>query len=142
VRVDGDRVTTAFRVRYAETDQMGVAYYANYLVWFEVMRGDFMRAVGFPYKDLERQGVFLPITEATIRYLRPVRYDDAIEVSARITGLKSRAVTFAYEVHRDRQLIATGSTTHVPVNAEGRPVQVPRELADHLGGMVRATDAG
>jgi acyl-CoA thioester hydrolase len=130
--MDGKRVRTAFRVRYSETDRMGVAYYAEYLVWFEVMRGDFMRAVGIPYRDLEAGGLYLPISEARVRYRQPARYDDAIEVEAAIEGLKSRSITFTYKVERDGQLLATGSTTHIPLGADGHPRRFPRELLDRL----------
>ena len=116
--VEGKRVRTAFRVRYAETDQMGIAYYANYLVWFEVMRGDFMRAVGVPYTEMEREGILLPIAEAHVRYVAPARYDDPVEVSAVITRLGS--------------LLATGWTTHVPVDRAGRVRPFPRELREAL----------
>ena len=125
---------TAFRVRYAETDQMGMAYYANYLVWFEVMRGDFMRAIGLPYRDLEARGYLLPIGEAHVRYLAPARYDDVIEVSAVITDVRSRLVAFAYRVERDGALLATGWTRHIPLGRDGRPRPLERELRDVLGG--------
>jgi acyl-CoA thioester hydrolase len=131
---DGNRVRTAFRVRYAETDRMGVAYYANYLVWFEVMRGDFMRAIGLPYTDFEARGIFLPIAEAHVRYARPVRYDDVVEVEAWLTAVRSRSVTFQYRVESSEQLVATGWTTHIPVDEEGRPARFPRELLDPLVG--------
>ncbi len=129
---EGKRVRTAFRVRYAETDQMGMVYYANYLVWFEVMRGDFMRAAGVPYSRLEAEGWFLPIAEAHVRYLLPARYDEAVEVVAWIRSLRSRLVTFEYRVERAGQLLATGWTTHVPVGRDGRPHPLSRELRDTL----------
>ena len=122
----GKRVSTAFRVRYAETDQMGMAYYANYLVWFEVMRGDFMRAIGLPYSQLEAEGWNLPIAEAHVRYLAPARYDDAVEVEAGITRLRSRVIRFEYAVRRGTDLLATGYTVHVPVDDRGKP----KALAD------------
>ena len=130
--VEGKRVRTAFRVRYAETDQMGIAYYANYLVWFEVMRGDFMRAVGVPYTEMEREGILLPIAEAHVRYVAPARYDDPVEVSAVITRLGSRRVTFEYRVECEGRLLATGWTTHVPVDRAGRVRPFPRELREAL----------
>ena len=141
VTVEGKRVRTAFRVRYAETDRMGVAYYANYLVWFEVMRGDFMRAIGLPYTDFEARGIFLPIAEAHVRYLRPVRYDDVVEVVAWLSAVRSRAVTFQYSVESSGQPVATGWTTHVPVDGEGRPARFPRELLAPLQGY-QEDDAG
>lgn len=128
VVLESSRVRTAFRVRYAETDQMGMAYYANYLVWFEVMRGDFMRAVGTPYLEMERAGYRLPIAEAHVRYLSPARYDDVVEVVAWIERLRSRLITFAYRVERDGELLATGWTTHVPLDPRGHPRSFSREL--------------
>jgi acyl-CoA thioester hydrolase len=129
---EGTRIRTVFRVRYAETDQMGVAYYANYLVWFEVMRGDFMRAVGVPYRDLEAEGYRLPIAEAHVRYRKPARYDDPVEVVAWIERLGSRRITFAYRVERGGDLLATGWTTHVPVDEGGKPRAFSRELLQAL----------
>ncbi len=136
VTVEGHRVRTAFRVRYAETDQMGMAYYANYLVWFEVMRGDFMRAVGIPYSDLEREGYILPIIEAHVRYRSPARYDDAIAIVAWIQRLRSRMITFEYRVERGSELLATGWTTHVPADLDGRPKAFSRELMTIFGDMI------
>jgi len=130
--VDGKEVRTAFRVRYAETDQMGLAYYANYLVWFEVMRGDFMRALGVPYTELEAQGYYLPIIEAQVRYAAPARYDDAIEVVARIKKVGSRSVTFVYRVEREGKPLATGWTVHCPMGKNGKPRAFSRELLSRL----------
>jgi len=129
---EGNTVRTAFRVRYAETDQMGMAYYANYLVWFEVMRGDFMRSVGVPYTSLETKGYRLPIIEAHVRYLSPARYDDVVEVAARLTRVRSRIVAFDYRVECQGRLLATGWTRHVPMGSDGRPRAFSRELLDAL----------
>jgi len=111
---------------------MGMAYYANYLVWFEVMRGDFMRAVGVPYAELEKQGYRLPIAEAHVRYVSPARYDDPVEVVAWIERLRSRLITFAYRVERGEDLLATGWTTHLPVDEQGRPKSFSGELLTAL----------
>ncbi len=137
---EGTRVRTAFRVRYAETDQMGMAYYANYLVWFEVMRGDFMRAVGLPYSEMERDGFFLPIVEAHVRYLAPARYDDAVEVTAWVSALRSRLVTFRYRVEREGVELATGWTTHVPVGRDGRPRPFSEAIRSALDPFVEAPE--
>jgi len=136
VRLEGNRIRSAFRVRYAETDKMGVAYYANYLVWFEVLRGDFMRAVGLPYTELESRGWFLPIADAGVRYHAPARYDDVLESAAWLTAAKTRLVSFAYRIERYGQLIATGHTTHVSVDRDGVPRKLSGELADRLGVLV------
>ena len=136
VMVDGLRVRTAFRVRYAETDQMGMAYYANYLIWFEVMRGDYMRAQGIPYPELEAAGYFLPIVESHVRYLSPARYDDPVEIEAWVTRARSRTVSFAYRVLRGEDLLATGWTTHVPMGTDGRPRAFSRELLARLEPLI------
>src|SRR5579862_4405532 len=103
--------TTEFRVRYAETDQMGVVYYANYLVWFEVGRSQYCNDCGFSYKDLEREaGLFMVVAEARCRYKAPARYEDELTVLTKITQLTRRATRFDYEIirPRDSTSIATG----------------------------------
>src|SRR5438270_9266185 len=87
---------TEVRVRYAETDRMGVVYYANYLVWCEVGRVEFMRAMGRSYATLEHEGTGLAVSEATVRYLAPARFDDLVRIETTLTGVRSRAVTFDY----------------------------------------------
>jgi acyl-CoA thioester hydrolase len=136
VRREGKRVRTAFRVRYAETDQMGMAYYANYLVWFEVMRGDYMRAVGVPYTRLEAEGYRLPIVEARVRYIAPAGYDDPVEVVAWISRMGSRLITFEYRVEMQGKLLATGETTHCPMGRDGRVRAFSRELLGALEPMI------
>ena len=121
-------------MRYAETDKMGVAYYANYFVWFEVARCELLRSLGGRYRDLEDKGLFLPVLEARCEYRAPARYDDDIDVLA--TGsMRSRArVAFDYEVRRsiDRSLLAVGHTVHAATDPDGRPLRVPRELREML----------
>ncbi|NNF05731.1 MAG: acyl-CoA thioesterase [Candidatus Eisenbacteria bacterium] len=142
VRLEGNKVTTTIRVRYGETDKMGFAYYANYLLWFEVMRGDFMRAVGLPYQAMEeKEGLYLPISESHVRYLAPARYDDVLDISAWISQLKSRAIRFEYEIHIAGQLIATGYTSHVPIDLEGKPKRFSRELLDSLGVFLKTSSS-
>src|SRR5205814_9512964 len=95
------------RVRYAETDQMGMVYYANYLIWMEVGRSDFCRESGFSYRDLEREEqAFLTVAEANCRYVAPAKYDDEILVETEITRLKSRVVEFSYRIKRGPALLA------------------------------------
>jgi acyl-CoA thioester hydrolase len=115
------------RVRYAETDQMGYAYYANYFVWFEVGRTDFCRARGFTYADLEREtGTFLPVIEADCRYRRPLRYDEALTVRTWVAEFRSRGMTFRYQVlNQAGRIVAEGHTRHVFVGAKGRPRSFP-----------------
>ncbi len=103
------------RVRYAETDQMGVVYHANYLVWMEIGRVELVRSRGFNYKDLEHTGLFLSVVEAQCRYLYPARYDQEIIIQTEIIRSNSRMVEFAYEIHslNPARLLATGSTRHM-----------------------------
>src|SRR5712692_6379945 len=120
---------TRVRVRYAETDQMGVVYYANYLVWMEVARVEFCKARGFRYKDMELDdGVLLAVVEAQCRYLYPARFDEEVIVETRVTEASSRMVSFGYEMRlaeSDRKL-ATGSTRHIFCNREMKPVRMPQ----------------
>ena len=119
---------TRFRVRYAETDQMGVVYYANYLVWMELGRAEFCRAAGIRYKDMEAtDGVRLAVVEAHCRYLYPARYDEEIAVKTWISRANRRMVEFHYEIRdaaTDREL-ATGETKHIFLDAEMRPMKLP-----------------
>jgi acyl-CoA thioester hydrolase len=122
----------AHRVSYGETDAMGVVYYANYLHLFERGRGELIRGLGFSYAVVEERGIFLPVREATCRYLAPARYDDIIHIR---TGLSSRSrasLSFVYEIlNADQTAVLTrGATQHAVVNAQGRPVRVPDWLAD------------
>ncbi|HEY7914356.1 MAG TPA: thioesterase family protein [Blastocatellia bacterium] len=115
------------RVRYAETDQMGVAYYANYFVWFEVGRSQYCNDCGFSYRDMEREtGLFMIVAEASCRYKTPARYEDDLIVSTRLKEVTRRTIKFAYEIRReDGVLVATGETHHVLMNSEGRASSCP-----------------
>jgi len=129
--------STSFRVRYAETDQMGVVYYANYFVWFEVGRTDFCRQRGFAYRDMEKEdGLCIIVAEARCRYKAPARYDDEIEVRTRLTHVRTRVITFAYEILRKPQdeLLAEGETVHVITDLNGRPRALPDKYRDLLLG--------
>ena len=121
-------------VRYAETDQMGFAYYANYLIWFEVGRNHYCRQCGFSYRDMEREtGLFLAVGEASCRYKTPARYDDELRIKTWIESLNRRMVRFAYEINRaDGIAIASGETLHVLINADGRPSAFPAKYLDLL----------
>ena len=124
------------RVRYAETDQMGVVYYANYLVWMEVGRVEFCKARGFNYKDMELDdGIFLAVAEANCQYRHPARYDDEVIVKTWIDKVNSRMVTFAYEMRRaeDHRRLATGFTKHVFVSKAMRPTQLPERYFTLFG---------
>jgi acyl-CoA thioester hydrolase len=123
------------KVRYAETDQMGVAYYANYLVWFEVGRSQYCRDCGFSYHDMEREtGLFMIVAEARCRYKTPARYEDDLIIRTRATELTRRTLRFGYEIWRDDQLLATGETLHVLINRQGRPSSFPDQYLALLRG--------
>jgi acyl-CoA thioester hydrolase len=126
---------TRLRVRYAETDQAGVVYHSNYLIWFEVGRVELCRDHGFNYRDMERDAdAQLPVTEARVRYRHPARYDDEIIIRTRVSSLRSRAIAFAYQVVRatDAILLAEGETDHVVINKEGRARTFPPNYAIQL----------
>ena len=129
-------IETRLRVRYAETDQMGVVYYANYLVWMEVGRVELCKARGFNYRDMERDdGVLLAVAEACCRYLSPARFDDEVIVKAWIEEANTRMATFAYEMRLaegDRKL-ATGHTRHIFVNREMRRSRLPEKYHAMFG---------
>lgn len=125
---------TTIRVRYAETDQMGIVYYANYLVWMEVARVDYCRAIGFHYKDMELDdGVLLAVAESHCRYVSPARFDEEISISTTVTDVNRRFVTFNYEMTSGARRIATGSTRHVFLSRELRPVRLPHKYATLFG---------
>jgi acyl-CoA thioester hydrolase len=121
------RTLSRVRVRYAETDQMGVVYYANYLVWFEVARTDLLRDSGWSYREMETDGFALPVIEAHCEYKQPARYDDEIQIATTGTIVSPVRVQFAYEVSRpsDGQRLATGHTVHAVLDREGRPCRLP-----------------
>ncbi|HMG37178.1 MAG TPA: thioesterase family protein [Blastocatellia bacterium] len=123
------------RVRYAETDQMGVAYYANYLIWFEVGRSQYCNDCGFSYRDMEHEtGLLLIVAEAKCRYKVPARYEDNLTIRTRVTGFTRRTLKFEYEiVHDNGELAAVGETHHVLVNKDGRPCSFPDKYAALLG---------
>ena len=110
------------RVCYGETDKMGVVYYANYFVWYERARSEFLRAFGYPYIDMERNGLYLPVINASCKYISSARYDDVVEVETWIAMRAGARVAFRYAVRDSgRRLIATGETVHGVVNEHGRP---------------------
>lgn len=129
---------TELRVRYAETDQMGVVYHANYLVWCELGRTDLIRALGKPYAVFEQEGVRLAVSEATIRFKASARYDDAIRVYTTLTDVRSRSVTFAYRItHVERDItLVTATTALVALDLTGRPISLPTEMRATLAAAV------
>ena len=121
---------TRVRVRYAETDQMGIVYYANYLVWFEVGRTDWLRECGWSYRDMEADGYALPVIEARCSYQESARYDDELEVRTRSTLESPIRIQFTYEVVRvtDETTLATGMTMHAALDRSGRPRRLPERV--------------
>jgi len=150
---------TSFRVRYQESDQMGVVYHANYLNWFESGRTEMLRQLGFAYRQLESRGVLLPVTSADLQFKSPARYDDLVAVYARLTTFSALRVVYEYEVRRLSQeegcsqeeltehlervgsgplvpdgitgeLLVTGSTSHVWLNRDWKPTRLDRALPE------------
>jgi acyl-CoA thioester hydrolase len=132
---------TEVRVRYAETDQMGVVYHANYLAWCDIGRTDLIRALGgMTYAEIEREGTALAVVEAHLRYVRPARYDDLIRITTRVTAVRSRVVRFDYDICiADGDPIAVGYTTLVAMTREGRSACIPDHLRQQLE-RVRVSD--
>lgn len=118
------------RVRYAETDQMGVVYHANYLVWCEIGRTDFIRQLGTAYAQLERDGVLLAVSDVTMRFHAAARYDDAVVVRTRLTDVRSRAITFAYRIAMadSDQTLVSATTTLVSRSPQGGTISLPASL--------------
>ncbi len=113
---------TTVRVRYKDTDQMGVAYYANYLVWFEVGRTEMMRNLELPYREFEKSNIFLPVLKAFCEYKQPACYDDRLTIVTRLESLNNVRLVFNYEIKREDEILAAGYTEHAFVNNNGRPV--------------------
>jgi acyl-CoA thioester hydrolase len=122
------------RVRYAETDQMGVAYYANYLVWFEIGRSEFCRKKGFRYADLEGSGYKLVVTDVHCRYRNSARYDEIITVRTWLEERNRRMITFGYRILRQNsdEIIAEGETRHLCLDSNNKPKTMPEEFAKKL----------
>ena len=122
--------TSIVRVRYAETDKMGVVYYANYFVWFEVARADLLRSLGWSYREMEHAGVSLPVIQAECQYHSGARYDDELDIKAAGRMLSAVRLEFTYEVVRraDAVLTASGRTVHAAVTPNGRPCRLPERI--------------
>lgn len=127
---------TRIRVRYAETDQMGVVYHANYLVWMEVGRVELCRALGINYRDIEaKSGIFMTVAEASCRYVQPARFDDEICVEAAIARAHRRIMVFVYTIRRavDGAVLATGETKHIFCGRDLQSCSLPREYFAQFG---------
>lgn len=130
--------TTELRVRYAETDQMGVVYHANYLVWCEVGRTELLRSLGTSYAELERQGVLLVVADASLRFHSPARYDDRIKVETAVCEVRSRSISFDYRMCRvmdggETERLVTARTKLIVLGAQGRPRTLPPFVLNLFG---------
>jgi acyl-CoA thioester hydrolase len=125
---------TSYRVIYGDTDQMGVVYYANYLRWFERGRAEFLRQIGLPYSDIEREGIHFPVVEVTCRYAQSARYDELVRIETELAELGRASLSFAYRIRRepDSTILATGTTKHASVDSAGQIVRIPRTLLDAI----------
>ena len=126
---------TTIRVRYAETDQMGVVYYGHFFTWFEVGRVELCRKLGFAYKQMEiEDNSYIVVAEASCRYKRPVQFDDILRIRTRVAESQRRTIRFAYEVVKEDsgKLAATGETLHVICDRQGRPKTLPEKYRKYF----------
>ncbi len=131
--------TIQVRVRYAETDQMGFVYHANYLPWFEMARVRMLDALGLPYKQWEAEGVFLPVLEAHLRYRQPAFFDDTLDVQVFLKEKPTVRIRLEYAVKRDGTLLAEGHTLHAWINGEGRGIRPPDAWRERLDTLFQQT---
>ena len=130
--------TTEISVRYAETDQMGVVHHATYPIWYEIARTEYIRALGMSYSDMEKAGVMLPVTGISCRYRLPAKYDDIVEITARITRFSPARIEFEYEVRRrgEDEILSTGTSAHGFVDSETfHPLNLKKTLPDFYAVM-------
>jgi acyl-CoA thioester hydrolase len=135
--VNVSRAVSRIRVRYAETDQMGIVYYANYLVWFEVGRTDLLRLTGWSYREMEADGFALPVVEARCEYRQSARYDDEIEIVTTGALMSPVRVKFDYQVVRcaDGASLAGGHTVHASLDTSGKPRRLPERIRSFLSSL-------
>ena len=136
------------RVRYAETDRMGIVYHANYLVWFEIARSEFLEKLGFPYEDMEEAGYMSPVADVQLSYGMPLTYGDTAIVRTRVTKLTPAKTVYSYEVYKEGQVVGvdkpccTGSSPHCLVSAESfKPVNQKRIMPDLYAAYQEALEA-
>ena len=130
-----DYSETTVRVRYAETDQMGVVYYANYFIYFEIGRVEYMRQLGVAYKEMEIQDdSFIMVAESNCRYRRPAKYDDVLIIRTRVSEVRRRTIRFGYEILNGvtGELLSTGETLHVVCDGQGRPKALPDKYRQYF----------
>jgi acyl-CoA thioester hydrolase len=128
-------IETVVRVRYAETDKMGIVYYANYFIYFEIGRVEYLRQQGLDYRRMELEDdSFTVVADAKCRYRRPARYDDPLRIRTRVTNARLRTITFGYEIFHDvtEELLATGESIHVVCDSKGRPKPLPEKYRHYF----------
>ncbi|NQU95853.1 MAG: acyl-CoA thioesterase [Candidatus Omnitrophica bacterium] len=124
---------TQIRVRYQETDRMGVVYYGNYFTWFEVARTEYFRELGLPYTRLEKEGIRLMVADAKCTYKSPATYDDLLTIETQVVNIKNTSLSFSYKIYRDEKtLISLGESTHVFTDERGRPTRIPAKVKEVL----------
>lgn len=121
---------TELQVRYAETDMMGVVHHAVYPVWFEVGRTDLMRELGLPYHEVEARGYYLMLSGLNVEYRRAARYGDALTLTTTVHEVRSRTMTFRYELRKADELLATGETRHIATDKTYRPARLPDDVLE------------
>jgi acyl-CoA thioester hydrolase len=124
--------TLDIRVSYADTDQMGMVYYANYLVYFERGRTEWLREKGLAYKELEDMSVYLPVIECQVKYHSPARYDELITVETSLGEVGLATIEFNYSIRHNKRLVATGKTKHPFVNRDLKPIKIPARVREIL----------
>ncbi|MCI3925132.1 acyl-CoA thioesterase [Paenibacillus sp. TRM 82003] len=137
-------VGVTLRVRYQETDAMGVVYHGNYFTWFELARTEWTRANGYTYRAIEERGLLLPVVDVSAHYKQPARYDDEITVRCRPTDVSPIRLAFEYEViltERPEHVLVTGTSKHVWVDRSWRPVRLSKEAPDLYESLKTAADA-
>ncbi len=130
-------VETRFRVRYAETDQMGVVYHSNFIIWMEVGRVELLRALGYTYREMEQDGIHLPVAEVKCRYKAPAKYDDLIVVRTKMVNLRGSLIHFHYEIMRDGEetILAEGESVHIVVGPDMQRCTLPEK---YMGPFMKA----
>lgn len=127
-------VEARLRVIYGDTDQMGVVYYANYFRFMEFSRAEYLRALGWTYREMEAEGALLPVVDAQCSYKASAKYDDVLVIRATVTELRRASLAFEYQIRReaDGTLLATGRTVHACVGRDGKPTRIPEKVASLL----------
>ena len=122
---------TTIRVRYAETDAMGIVHHSSYIPWFELGRSDWMREAGLPYSEFEKMGYYLTVTEVCARYYHPAVYDELVTITTWVEEVRSRAVTLGYDIrNQEGKRLALACTKHVCITHEGQPARLPKVIDD------------